>query len=95
DLRVGLPWQALSPVDLTLNRSSSRHEPLRLQIVVRADPAAISQVLRNHQSVANLFSNNWAALAAIDPVTGQVYRLDRSLQWAPWNEDLAQEVPAP
>ena len=94
DLRVGLPWQALSPIDLRLNREHGLHEPLRLQIVVRADPAAISEVLATHPALSNLFSNNWAALTAIDPATGELRKLRKSLEWVPWREGIAQEVPA-
>ena len=50
------------------------HEPLRLQVVVYADPDDIVGVLDAHPEVAALVANEWIALAAIDPATGNGIR---------------------
>ena len=60
------------------------HEPLRLQVVVYAEPEDIVRVLDAHPQVAALVANAWIALAAIDPRTGEAYALGRDLQWRGW-----------
>jgi len=100
DLRIGLPWQAIFPGDPTADSTGSSaselasasanslrglHEPLRLMVVVFADLADISGVIADHGNLQDLFGNEWASLCAIDPATGTASRLDRHLQWQPWN----------
>jgi uncharacterized protein YbcC (UPF0753/DUF2309 family)/formate hydrogenlyase subunit 3/multisubunit Na+/H+ antiporter MnhD subunit len=83
DLRVGLPWQAVY-AEQPGSGALPAHEPLRLHVVVYADPAEIRQVLESHREVADLVANEWIALAAIDPRTGEAWGLGRDLQWRPW-----------
>lgn len=96
DLRIGLPWQAIFGQDPTADSTGSSgqgrephgiHEPLRLMIVTYANPSDISDVIAKHQNLQNLFGNEWANLCAIDPQTGMASRLDRHLQWQPWNRN--------
>lgn len=86
DLKLGLPWQAAFSADPRYNEGTGMHEPLRLLIVAWASPAAVSSVIADHANLQDLFANGWASLAAIDPPTGQVWRLTPSLQWRPWVE---------
>jgi uncharacterized protein YbcC (UPF0753/DUF2309 family) len=60
------------------------HEPLRLQVLVYAEPEDIVRVLDAHPEVAALVANAWIAMAAIDPRTGEALRLGRDLQWRSW-----------
>ena len=83
DLRVGLPWQGVFR-EQPLNEANWMHEPLRLQVVVYADPADIVTVLDQHPDVAALVANEWIALAAIAPGTGEAFALGTDLQWQPW-----------
>jgi uncharacterized protein len=83
DLRVGLPWQGVfreQPGD----GAQWMHEPLRLQVVVYAEPDDIVRVLDAHPQVAALVANEWIALAAIAPSTGEAYALGTDLQWRAW-----------
>lgn len=94
DLRVGLPWQALY-VDQPGTAARFAHEPLRLQVVVYADPDEICRVLEDHPEVGALVANEWIALAAVDPRTGEALSLGRDLVWQPWlDEPLAMPVDA-
>ncbi len=83
DLRVGLPWQGVFR-EQPLDQDNWMHEPLRLQVVVYADPADILRVLDQHPDVGALVANEWIALAAIEPGTGEAFALDTDLQWRPW-----------
>jgi hypothetical protein len=83
DLRVGLPWQAVFRSQPGVG-GQWMHEPLRLQVVVNAAPADIVAVLDQHPDVAALVANEWIALAAIEPGSGEAYSLGTDLQWRPW-----------
>lgn len=83
DLRVGLPWQGVFR-EQPGPGARWMHEPLRLQVVVYAEPEDIVRVLDAHPHVAALVANAWIALAAIDPRTGEAYALERDLQWRGW-----------
>jgi uncharacterized protein YbcC (UPF0753/DUF2309 family)/formate hydrogenlyase subunit 3/multisubunit Na+/H+ antiporter MnhD subunit len=83
DLRVGLPWQAVFREQPGAH-ARWMHEPLRLQVVVYAEPDDIVRVLDAHPQVAALVANEWIALAAIEPRTGDAYALGTDLQWRAW-----------
>ena len=83
DLRVGLPWQAVYRAQPEAG-GELMHEPLRLQVLVYAEPDDILRVLDAHPHVAALVANEWIALAAIDPRTGDAHALGTDLQWRDW-----------
>ena len=85
DLRVGLPWQAVFR-DQPGPAARWMHEPLRLQVVVYAGRENIIDVLSAHADVAALVANEWIALAAIEPATGEAYALGADLRWRAWLE---------
>ena len=88
DLRVGLPWQAVSvhaPVDGRW-RESPVHEPVRLLAVVCATPAAVDAVLARAPQVARLVMGEWIALTVVDPGSGRVLRCHPSRGWVPVEE---------
>lgn len=59
-LRTGLPWQAVH------DGKTLAHDPLRLSVMVEAPPEAITEVLRKHDAVRQLFDNGWLHLFALD-----------------------------
>ena len=83
DLRVGLPWQGVFR-EQPGPGARWMHEPLRLQVLVYAEPEDIVRVLDAHPQVAALVANDWIAMAAIDPRTGEAFELGRDLQWRAW-----------
>jgi hypothetical protein len=94
DLRVGLPWQGVYREQPTPD-ALSMHEPLRLQVVVYAEPEDIVRVLDAHPQVGALVANEWIALAAIDPRSGDAFELGTDLQWRPWLGDITDDLAMP
>jgi len=89
DLRVGLPWQAVSehaPVDGAWT-ALPFHEPLRLLAVVCAAPAAVDRVLAAHPEVARLVAGDWVSMVVVEPESGQLLRLDPAAGWLPLEGD--------
>ena len=85
DLRIGLPWQAVSahaPVDGGWVEEPT-HEPLRLLAVVCASPDAIDAVLARHPEVARLVLGEWITLISVDPASGELRRSDPRRGWVP------------
>ncbi|WP_205853302.1 YbcC family protein [Zhengella mangrovi] len=58
-LRPGLPLQAVHDGDRPV------HEPLRLTVLIEAPREAITDVLRRHPDVRDLFDNGWLHLFAL------------------------------
>ena len=65
DLRTGLPWQTVEI-----------HEPLRLLMVVDAEPEDILSAADRTPAVRRLFDNRWVQLAAWSPSSGEVLVYD-------------------
>lgn len=83
DLRLGLPWQAVSqhaPVDGAWP-ALPHHEPLRLLVVVHATVEAIDSVLGRREEAARLVAGEWVALVAVDPSSGRLSRRDPQGGW--------------
>ena len=59
DLRTGLPWQMVEI-----------HEPMRLLLVVEAEPAVLLAAAGKLPEVCRLVTNGWVQLASVHPVTG-------------------------
>lgn len=76
NLRAGLPWQSVH------DGETFAHSPLRLTVAVEAPKEAISEVLRRHENVRNLFDNGWLYLYALDDNGQMAWRYDRNLNWA-------------
>jgi hypothetical protein len=64
DLRTGLPWQMVEI-----------HEPVRLTIVVEADPDRVRRALDADPAIARLVRNRWVWLASLDPASGALWEL--------------------
>lgn len=58
DLQRGLPWQSVH------DGEQLRHEPLRLTVIVDAEPSAMDAVVAKHELVNNLVTNRWVRLLA-------------------------------
>jgi len=78
DLRTGLPAQSVHGPG-----GAWFHEPLRLQVVVEADPARIDAVLAGHPAIGDLVANGWVRLFALDPAGGGLARRSPAGGWAP------------
>jgi len=60
DLMTGLPWQSVH------DGTDYQHHPLRLLVVIAAPREAIEAVIAKHEAVANLLTNGWLQLVAIE-----------------------------
>jgi len=79
DLMTGLPLQSLKADD-----DRAYHQPLRLTAVIHAPPERVTDVLRRHERVAELFDNGWISLTVVNPEQDNAafhYRGD--LEWEP------------
>ena len=83
DLRIGLPWQAVSasaPVDGGWS-GLPFHDPVRLLVVVCARPDVVDGVLTRQPDVARLVLGGWVALRVVDPDTGRLLTFDPLHGW--------------
>ncbi len=75
-LRPGLPIQTIH------DGENQAHDPLRLSVLVEAPVAAMTDILRKHDGVRQLFDNGWLHLFALqDGVITARYQ--RGLTWEP------------
>jgi len=65
DLRTGLHWQTLE-----------LHEPVRLSLVVEADPELVERVLAADERLDDLVQKRWISLAALSPDDGQLWTIE-------------------
>ncbi|MBZ5710360.1 DUF2309 domain-containing protein [Nannocystis pusilla] len=65
DLRTGLPKQM-----------TEIHEPVRMHLVVEATPAMLLAIAGRQPAVAELVTNEWLRLCAVDPVTREIQVFD-------------------
>ncbi|MES2540954.1 MAG: DUF2309 domain-containing protein [Pseudomonadota bacterium] len=73
-LRPGLPVQTLH------DGATPAHDPLRLSVMVEAPVDAITEILRKHHGVRQLFDNGWLHLFALQD--GRISaRYRRDLNW--------------
>jgi uncharacterized protein YbcC (UPF0753/DUF2309 family) len=61
DLRVGLPWQMVEI-----------HEPVRLLVVVEAQPALLRTILARNADLGRLVQHRWIQMAAWTPDTAEI-----------------------
>ena len=83
DLRIGLPWQAVSAhaPDGDSWTGPTFHEPLRLLAVVAAPSSTVDAVLERHPRLARLALGGWITLTVVDPADGRLLRLDPGRGW--------------
>lgn len=73
DLMTGLPWQSIH------DGQRYQHHPLRLLAVIAAPRDAIEAIIARHRNVANLVTNGWVQLVAVD--AGRYYRYTQQQTW--------------
>jgi uncharacterized protein YbcC (UPF0753/DUF2309 family) len=67
DLVTGLPLQAVS------DGQALQHEPLRLSVLVEASRERVEAIIRKHEAVRDLVTNDWLTLVVLDR--------DRAWRW--------------
>ena len=67
DLRTGLPWQMLEI-----------HEPVRLTLVVEAEPETLRRVIEQDEYLSRLVGGGWLFLAALHPSEERLYEIGRA-----------------
>ncbi|WVX47165.1 hypothetical protein ROLI_002300 [Roseobacter fucihabitans] len=82
-LRAGLPWQSVH------DGEDYAHEPLRLSVCIQAPREAMSDVLKRHDGVRDLFDNHWLHLFALDEEGRMAWRYDGDLEWSQMAVDPA------
>jgi uncharacterized protein YbcC (UPF0753/DUF2309 family) len=78
DLMTGLPLQSLNVDD-----DQPYHQPLRLTAVIHAPVERVTDVLREHEEVAELFDNGWLSLTVLDPQHDEPFHYQGGLEWEP------------
>ena len=79
DLMTGLPLQSLQGAD-----GDPYHQPLRLSTVIHAPVDRVTDVLAEHESLAELLDNGWLSLSVVDPEQDhRAFHYDGDLDWAP------------
>jgi uncharacterized protein YbcC (UPF0753/DUF2309 family) len=86
-LRAGLPWQSVH------DGEQYAHEPLRLSVCIEAPREAMTDILRKHPQVRELFDNRWLHLFALDDQGAPAWRYRGELEWEPV-ADRASAAPA-
>jgi len=76
NLRAGLPWQSVHDGDDFV------HEPVRLTVCIEAPIEAMTDILKRHEDVRNLFDNHWLHLLAMDGDGKPAQRYVGKLKWA-------------
>ncbi len=84
-LRGGLPWQSVHDGEKHV------HEPLRLSVCIEAPREAMTDILKRHPGVRELFDNRWLHLFAIDEAGALAWRYDGNLTWSRF--DGAEQAP--
>jgi uncharacterized protein YbcC (UPF0753/DUF2309 family) len=98
DLRVGLPWQAVSATAPTAHGWDGGlpfHDPVRLMAVVCAPTERVEAVLAAHPEVGRLVLGSWIDLVVVDPASGVLFRRDPARGWMPVETAAAPESARP
>ena len=80
DLRTGLPYQGVEI-----------HEPVRLLMVIEAQPEAMFKIMARNPTVGNILRNGWVQLAVLDPASNKI-QLFRDGAFQPYSTET-QELP--
>ncbi len=78
--RPGLPWQSVH------DGTGLQHDPLRLTVVIEAPREAMTEILKRHPGVCELFDNGWLHLIAMDGEGKLAWRYRPGLKWERFNE---------
>jgi uncharacterized protein YbcC (UPF0753/DUF2309 family) len=97
DLRVGLPWQAVSahaPEGSSWGGALPQHDPVRLQVLVHAPRARVEEALREVPDAARLVVGGWIALTVVEPEDGRLWERDVERGWVPADAEAPLGAPA-
>jgi len=76
---TGLPTQSLKSGDDELY-----HQPLRLSTVIHAPVDRVTEILSDHDGVAELLDNDWLSLTVVDPTQDdRAFDYAGELDWTP------------
>lgn len=91
DLMTGLPLQSLMVGD-----DKPYHQPLRLSTVVHAPVDRVTDVLADHEQVAELLDNDWLSLTVVDPTQEhRAFHYEADLEWTPVSEEAGTRPAVP
>ncbi|MEM7723770.1 MAG: DUF2309 domain-containing protein [Pseudomonadota bacterium] len=76
-MRAGLPWQSVHDGENYI------HDPLRLSVCIEAPKEAMTDILKRHDGVRDLFDNRWLHLFALDEAGRMAWRYTGDLKWEP------------
>ncbi len=82
DLRTGLPRQM-----------TEVHEPMRLHLVVDADPNIAGAIYGRQPGIQQLLDGEWVILIVHDPATGDLLRFVPGVGFEKWDDSNLQDVP--
>ncbi|MEL6366557.1 MAG: DUF2309 domain-containing protein [Pseudomonadota bacterium] len=85
DLRVGLPWQSIH------DGANYLHQPLRLSACIAAPAEAITGILMKHESVRELFDNQWLHLYALED-DGRIRQYLCDYRWKDTDNETVQSL---
>jgi hypothetical protein len=85
-MRAGLPWQSIHDGEKFM------HEPLRLSVCIEAPEEAMTEILKQHETVRALFDNRWLHLFALDEEGKAASRYRGNLAWEPITASGAAEA---
>ncbi|MFO7926115.1 MAG: DUF2309 domain-containing protein [Halobacteriota archaeon] len=78
DLMTGLPLQSLMA-----DADVPYHQPLRLSTVVHAPVGRVTDVLVDHEKLAELLDNGWLSLTVVDPIQNhRAFHYEQDLEWS-------------
>ena len=80
-LRPGLPWQSVH------DGEGFQHDPQRLSVIIEAPREAMTDILKRHSGVRELFDNRWLSLIAMDSEGKLAWRYDGDLAWSPFEPE--------
>jgi len=83
DLRLGLPWQAVSATAPIAGRWTDLpyHDPVRLLAVICAPIEVVDGILSRQPLVARLVLGGWISCQVVDPESGHLLRMDPQHGW--------------
>jgi uncharacterized protein YbcC (UPF0753/DUF2309 family) len=82
DLMTGLPLQSVMAADDT-----PHHQPLRLSTVVHAPVERVTDVVTDHEELAQLLDNDWLSLSVVDPTQNhRAFHYEGDFDWTPASE---------
>ncbi|NMM49011.1 YbcC family protein [Marinigracilibium pacificum] len=86
DLRIGLPLQSIH------DGNNYQHLPQRLNVIIEAPKEAITEILKKHDNIRELFDNEWMTLQILDQNGILSHRYTGNLTWSSYKENKAVKI---